>query len=136
MCLSICLSVCRHYVVHICAQKLHKLPRYLRYHAAFNTQWFSFSKFFLDRKFTVRTIHHVFTFLWKYSSTRQGHEDFSGQSRGKQCSFMSLSAVIISGRYTARKQWKLYIINMKMATCPYIRGILIRHLIPSTLIKT
>ena len=43
--------------------------------------------------------------------------------------------VIISGRYTARKQWKLYIINMKMATCPYIIGILIRHLIPSTLIK-
>ena len=26
--------------------------------------------------------------------------------------------VIISGRYIARKQWKLYIINMKMATCP------------------
>ena len=28
------------------------------------------SKFFLDldRKFTVRTIHHVFTFSWKYSS--------------------------------------------------------------------
>ena len=44
--------------------------------------------------------------------------------------------VIISGRYTARKQWKLYIINMKMATHPYIIGILILHLIPSTLIKT
>ena len=26
------------------------------------------SKFFLDRKFTVRTIHHVLTFSWKYSS--------------------------------------------------------------------
>ena len=39
---------------------------------------------------------------------------------------------IISGRYTAIKQWKLYIaINKKMATCPYIIGILIRHLIPS-----
>ena len=33
--------------------------------------------------------------------------------------------IIISGRYTAIKQWKLYIINKKTATCPYIIGILI-----------
>ena len=68
----VCLSVCRRYVIHIWARKLLKLPRYLRYHAAFDTRWFSFSKFFLDRKFPVRTIHHIFTFLWKYSSTHQG----------------------------------------------------------------
>ena len=37
------------------------LVHIFRYHAAFDT-WF------LDRKFTVRTIHHVFTFSWKYSS--------------------------------------------------------------------
>ena len=43
--------------------------------------------------------------------------------------------VIISGRYTAIKQWKLCIINKKMEKCPYIIGILIRHLIPSTLSK-
>ena len=36
-------------------------------HAAFDIRWFSFSKFFLDRKFTVRTIHNVFTctFSWQ-----------------------------------------------------------------------
>ena len=43
--------------------------RMFRYHTAFDTQCFTSSKFFLvlDRKFTVRTIHHVSTF-WKYSS--------------------------------------------------------------------
>ena len=42
--------------------------RMFRYHAAFDTRWFSFSKFFFHRKFTIRTIHDVFTFSWKYSS--------------------------------------------------------------------
>ena len=42
--------------------------RMFRYHAAFDTRWFSFSKFFFNRKFTVRTMRHVFIFSWKHSS--------------------------------------------------------------------
>ena len=32
--------------------------------------------------------------LLSHGSIHQGHEGFSGQSRGKQCSFMSLSALL------------------------------------------
>ena len=60
------------------------------YYTAFDTRWFSFSKFFFDRKFTIEQ----YMSLLSRGSIHQGHEGFSGQSRGKQCSFMSLSALL------------------------------------------
>ena len=62
--LFVCVSALRHPYM---SSKVTQV-RIFRYHAALNTRWFSFSKFFLDRKFMVRTIHHVFSFSWKYSS--------------------------------------------------------------------
>ena len=74
LCLFVCLSALRHRYMN---SKVNQV-RIFRYH----------SKFFLDTKFTVRTIRHVFTF-------RRGSNDgFRGQSRGKQCSFISLSALL------------------------------------------
>ena len=52
----VCLSVCRHYVIHISARKWLKCA----YSATTLPS-------ILDRKFILRTIHRVFTFSWKYS---------------------------------------------------------------------
>ena len=65
--------------------------RMFRYHVAFDSGWISMSKFLFYRKFTLKTIYHLFTFAGRIY---QSHESFSGQSRAKQCSFMSLSALI------------------------------------------
>ena len=62
--LFVCVSALRHPYM---SSKVTQV-RIFHYHAAFDTRCFSFSKFFLNRKFTVRTIHHVFRFSWKYSS--------------------------------------------------------------------
>ena len=72
--LFVCLSALRHRYMN---SKVNQV-RIFRYH----------SKFFLDRKFTVRTILHVFTFR------RGSNARFSGLSRGKKCSFISLSALL------------------------------------------
>ena len=41
-----------------------------------------------------RTLEQYIMCLLSRGSIHQGHEGFSGQSRGKQCSFMSLSALL------------------------------------------
>ena len=51
-----------------------------------------YSKFFLDRKFKVITIPWMS--LLTCGSSHQGHAGFSGHSRGKQWSFMRLSALL------------------------------------------
>ena len=66
----------RHYVIHIWDMRYPYMRRMFHYH----------SKFFLDRKFTTSCLSR--------GSIHQGHEGFSGQSRGKQCSFMRLSALL------------------------------------------
>ena len=53
--LFVCLSALRHPYM---SSKITQV-RMFRYYAAFDTGRFSFSKFILDRKFKVRTIHHV-----------------------------------------------------------------------------
>ena len=53
-----------------------------------------FSKFFLDRKVTVRTNIMYSLSRFTYSLRPSRFPTFSGQSRGKQCSFMSLSALL------------------------------------------
>ena len=54
ICLSVCVLALRHPYMSLKVTQV----RISRYH----------SKFFLDRKFTVRTSRRVFTFSWKYSS--------------------------------------------------------------------
>jgi hypothetical protein len=44
-------------------------------------------------------------------SIHQGHERFSAQSRGKQCSFMSLSAILTAHVTTSVVEWNMSIID-------------------------
>ena len=48
--------------------------------------------------------------LLSWGSIHQGHERFSGDSRGKQCSFMSLSALLTAQTVSVEK-WDLTTID-------------------------
>ena len=58
-----------------------------------STSWFKALGNTLNSVYSIQNIMSNYT-LFTAGSIHQGHEGFSDRSRGKQCSFMSLSALL------------------------------------------